>query len=163
MDVKFLFLFGFIMLLVWASVIDFAEYRIPNVLNATLMVAGFMYSTSINNQHFWIVITESLVVFLVLWFFSWGFSRFRGYVGLGLGDVKFIASLTPWVGIVNVPLVIFIASLSGLIFVAVRRGAQNILYSEKLPFAPFLSFSGFLVVLAMIYGDGNLMNFLLYY
>lgn len=158
-----LYITCFVILVICASIIDLREYRIPNVLSLILLGIGIAYSVSIKNHTIWVVFVESLAVFLFFWFFSWSFYKLRGSVGLGLGDVKMIAALTPWLGLVNIPIMLFIASLTGLIFVVPNRQMTGMFLSTKLPFAPFLSFAGCLVLFATSYWGDNLTEIFLAY
>jgi leader peptidase (prepilin peptidase) / N-methyltransferase len=67
------------------------------------------------------------------------FRRWRGYAGLGLGDIKFAGAAGLWIGLQGVPIMILAASLSALVFVAlqalVRRSFDR---RAPLPFGPFL-------------------------
>lgn len=62
-------------------------------------------------------------------------ARLRGRIGLGLGDVKFLAAATAWTGLAGLPVLILVASLSALAVVVLRRLDA----ATRLPFGPFLA------------------------
>ena len=62
-------------------------------------------------------------------------ARLRGRIGLGLGDVKFLAAATAWTGLAGLPVLILVASLSALLVVVLRRLDA----ATRLPFGPFLA------------------------
>lgn len=67
-------------------------------------------------------------------------ARASGRIGLGLGDVKFIAAAAAWTGLSGLPVLILAASLSalaaiGLMALAGRRFGRE----TALPFGPFLA------------------------
>lgn len=78
--------------------------------------------------------------------FYWAYRLFRGYEGLGYGDVKLLAALGAWHGWQALSSLIVIASLCGLAV------ASFLLYEDynshkktPLPFGPFLVAAGFCV------------------
>ncbi|HNQ21696.1 MAG TPA: A24 family peptidase [Phycisphaerae bacterium] len=87
----------------WASWIDYRERRVPNWLNAALIVSGFAVQA-----HFWG--TAGLVNG------AWGLLAGFGLLifpwlmhGMGAGDVKLLAAIGVWVG----PMLVFWSFLVG--------------------------------------------------
>ncbi|MCP4182985.1 MAG: prepilin peptidase [Hyphomicrobiales bacterium] len=161
-------------MLIWATYIDLREYRIPNITNIILFGVGCIYAIDIEGQVIWIAVSESMAIFLLFWIFSVGFTWMRGRIGLGFGDVKFVAALTPWVGLINIPVIIFVASLIGLIAIALNKTLQYFtwnyqqenmhksksasFFETKLPFAPFISLAGCMIFFASNHWSDNLLE-----
>jgi prepilin signal peptidase PulO-like enzyme (type II secretory pathway) len=76
------------------------------------------------------------------------YARWRGYHGLGMGDVKLLAASTVWVGPLGVSWLILAACLSALATIAVMRlRGRTIGATTRLPFGPHIAV-GLVVVLA---------------
>jgi leader peptidase (prepilin peptidase)/N-methyltransferase len=86
----------------------------------------------------------------ILWLVAWTYERITHTEGMGGGDIKLLAMIGAFLGWPSVPLVLFIASLTGSVvgvFLMLKKGASGKL---ALPFAPFLC-GGALVYL--FYGE----------
>ena len=74
-----------------------------------------------------------------LFFIETGFRRYRGYDGLGRGDVKFVGGSATWIGLEGLPLALLVASLTALAYVAFRCWRDGRLErTARIPFGPFL-------------------------
>jgi leader peptidase (prepilin peptidase)/N-methyltransferase len=76
---------------------------------------------------------------------AWVFERLTGKEGMGLGDVKLLAMIGAWMGWRDLPFVILVASLSGILIgggslLATRRGLR-----VRIPFGPFLALGALLL------------------
>jgi len=68
-------------------------------------------------------------------YFAW-----RKIDGLGLGDVKFLAAATPWIGIAGIPMLLLIATIAALgTAIGWRWTGQSMTRQTSLPFGPFLA------------------------
>lgn len=67
---------------------------------------------------------------------------------LGWGDVKLLAALAAWSGWETLPLLLFMATTSALIFLFVRLLISGISLRQPMPFGPFLLGSGWLIMQA---------------
>lgn len=72
------------------------------------------------------------------------FKIIRGRHGLGPGDMKLLAALGAWLGWEVLPILVLIASLSGLVFYFLIRMRKPYALSDAIPFGPYLSLSGIL-------------------
>ena len=81
---------------------------------------------------------------------SWGiaavYERMRGQAGLGMGDVKLLAAIGPFLGLYTIA-VIFVGSILGAIFVAVTASRRGVDSKLKVPFGPFLAGAAVLIAL----------------
>jgi leader peptidase (prepilin peptidase)/N-methyltransferase len=81
------------------------------------------------------------VVFAMLWTVSWAFERWRGEIGLGMGDVKLLAGLGAFLGLQPVLGVLLLGSLLGIAqwLVLLPFGASR---RTQIPFGPALAGAG---------------------
>lgn len=115
---------------------DIQSYRIPDSITIPLILAGLFLSfwSSVG----WVnAMAGAVGGFAVLTLLSHGFERLKGYEGLGQGDAKLLAVGGAWCGGLALPMIVLIASLSGLLFAGWRRLATGAA-PRVLPFAPFL-------------------------
>jgi leader peptidase (prepilin peptidase)/N-methyltransferase len=126
--------------LAWISLVDVRHGIIPDWANAAIAGAGFFRA--------WLQIGPSipeaaLAALFALCAFSFLrsiFVRCRGYPGMGLGDVKFLAAAATWTGFIGLPTLILIASVSGLLLVIVRSlFGYSTPQTARLPFGPHLA------------------------
>jgi leader peptidase (prepilin peptidase)/N-methyltransferase len=75
--------------------------------------------------------------------FKWA----TGKVGMGQGDFKFLAAIGTFVGWQLLPLVILLASFSGVIFTLTRMTIMRQFKSVPLPFGPYLAIAGWVALL----------------
>lgn len=66
---------------------------------------------------------------------------------LGRGDFKLLGVLGAWFGWQQLPATIFLASFLGLIIGGVYLATTKKIISTRIPFGPFISISGFVMVL----------------
>jgi leader peptidase (prepilin peptidase) / N-methyltransferase len=91
---------------------------------------------------------EALAVGMIFWLFRRFYFVLRKIQGLGLGDVKFLAAATPWVGIAGIPMLLLTAALSALIAIGgMQIAGRELTRQTSLPFGPFLAI-GLLMALA---------------
>lgn len=137
----------FTWLLIISSTIDFEHQILPDELSYSLLWAGLvcscwgLYTNSMN------AILGALLAYFSLWIISFLFKLIRKKEGLGQGDLKLFAAIATWTGILYLPLILFLAALSSIIFIFFRKIIAKKSYSDPAPFGPFLAFSGWLVLL----------------
>tara|TARA_B100000925_G_scaffold235634_1_gene184280 strand:- start:163 stop:561 length:399 start_codon:yes stop_codon:yes gene_type:complete len=73
-----------------------------------------------------------------------------GKEGMGHGDFKLLAGLGAWLGWKMVPIVLFFAAITGLIYAFFLSVSKKIEKDSLIPFAPFLSLAGWIL---MFYGE----------
>ncbi len=118
---------------------DFGWRRIPDWLNLLLFAIGISMQ-GINSWHDAAIVTVAAAcVSLMLWFVCCLHNKITGRVGLGLGDVKLAGASAVWFSPWNLPVYLFAASLSALIYFAVRYGFnRSDATTIRVPFGPFL-------------------------
>lgn len=126
---------------------DLRSFRVPNALSLPLMAAGLMLAwvfpyidgqATTFSDHL-IGATAAFLFFSLL-----GEVVFRrtGQEALGLGDAKLFGAAGAWLGWQALPMVLMIASLSGLCYALIVRSKKG---SSAVAFGPWISL-GFLVV-----------------
>jgi len=86
---------------------------------------------------------------VLFWSVAWVYKRFRGWNGLGFGDVKLIGALALWSGLAGTATVVLAAALSGiatlLVFSMIRKQPTTDVGKSAVAFAPFLCLSTWVV------------------
>jgi leader peptidase (prepilin peptidase) / N-methyltransferase len=118
------------------SAIDIKQMRIPNALNALLLFSGLSYWVIQSWAALPYQIGNGAFVFSLLWLLRFSYVQLSGKVGLGLGDVKMMGAAAVWISPLSVPLMVFIASFSALVF-AFLKGSKS--EDGRIPFGPFLA------------------------
>ena len=125
-----------------ASLVDLRRRIIPDALNLALLGLGLAFAAWREGAGWGAAsaLAQAGLAYLLFWSLRALHARLRGRIGLGLGDVKFIAAATAWTGLAGLPVLILAASLSAL--AAVGLGAlagRRIAATTRLPFGPFLA------------------------
>ncbi|WGS18092.1 MULTISPECIES: A24 family peptidase [unclassified Bradyrhizobium] len=123
------------------ALIDFRRGIIPDVLNLAVGGLGLARTVVASGAVAGVeAAAEAMIVGLIFWLFRRLYFTVRKVQGLGLGDVKFLAAATLWVGLTGIPILVLIAALSALIAVGgAQMAGQNLTRRTSLPFGPFLA------------------------
>lgn len=141
----------FALILVWSllalSFIDLNTYLLPDQITLPLLWLGL----TINCYEIFVPFRDAffgaITGYLSFYLLALLVSKVRGMQAMGRGDFKLAAVLGAWLGWRMLPVIILIASLTGLII-----GLNYILITKKevtvkLPFGPFLAGAGMIVLL----------------
>ena len=144
---SFLVVSIFAFIIVLHSLIDFKTFILPDRITFPGIFLGIVLPP-LTLGHGWI---ETIVGFLLGYGFFWcisvGYEKFRGQPGLGFGDVKLLGMLGAWCGALQLPLILLMASLSGLVMIILRGFFTDKKGNQPMPFGPFLCAGGWLVLL----------------
>lgn len=122
-----------------AAWVDWHTHRIPNRLNAALLMTGLLVAGTTDVPGLTASIVGAGLGSAILLGVALAFRRLRGQDGLGLGDVKFLAGAGAWTGWQGVGPVIFLAAAGVLVIVGARRWAgAPIERHQPIPFGPAL-------------------------
>jgi leader peptidase (prepilin peptidase) / N-methyltransferase len=123
--------------------IDIRKRIIPNFLNASLAICGLITANWVLNRSLFETLLQAAAVYILFLLIAEAYKYIRGQSGLGGGDIKFLAAVTCWLGIIAMPWVILIASLSGLALVVITQivGAQKFEVTQRIAFGPHLALS----------------------
>jgi leader peptidase (prepilin peptidase) / N-methyltransferase len=134
-------------LLAW---IDLRRGILPDWLNLAIAVIGLAKAMLLDG---WAAAfsagCEGIAIGAIVLLLRRLYFMFRKFQGLGLGDVKLLASSGVWIGIAGVPMQLLVASLTALAAAGVMQLAGRTMTRQtSLPFGPFLAL-GLLVTLAV--------------
>ncbi len=144
-------LIWFLIVITW---IDIDTFLIPDQLSLSLLWLGLFFSLfefSITPSQ---AIIGALIGYLSLWSVFHLFKILTGKEGMGYGDFKLLAAGGAWLGAELLIAVLFIASISGLVFALAQKIMNN--YQNKIPFGPYLSIG---ILVSYFFGD-QLINLL---
>jgi leader peptidase (prepilin peptidase)/N-methyltransferase len=91
-----------------------------------------------------------MIGYLALWSVFWIFKLLTGKDGMGYGDFKLLAALGAWLGALNLPVVILLSSVVGLVFAVAMRLNTKLAKGQAMPFGPYLACAGWL---AFMFGN----------
>ena len=134
--------------LVVITAIDIQKQIIPDLITLPGIAFGLICGTYLNG--FW----NSLIGFLVgggsFLLIAELYFRLRGNIGMGGGDIKYIAAVGALLAWQKVIVVIFLASLIGALVGVIGMGFKKLNFLSKIPFGPFLVLA---TLTAIFYGD----------
>jgi len=105
----------FIFVLIPISFIDFFHRIIPDSLNITLIIAGFLFNIFLLHRGFLFPLTGFITGGLFFYLVAVFFDLLRKKEGLGGGDIKLIAGIGAFLGVKGVIFTIFAGSVFGLL------------------------------------------------
>ena len=134
----------------WLTWTDIRYGIIPNWLNAVIAVLGLARAVAMDGTSGALAgAIAGLIVGAVLLLLRQGYFAWRGWHGLGLGDVKFLAAAGIWTGLADFPLLLLIATLAALTLAgAMHLLGRAVTAQTALPFGPSLAF-GLLATLVL--------------
>jgi len=139
-------LLAFLLTLSW---IDAKTYRLPDKYTLPLIPLGFLQSYLLLDD--WkISIIGAVAGYIVFVAIEYIFKILRGKDGLGRGDAKLLAAGGAWCGWIGLPLIVLIASGTGLV-AALLPSFRNSAEQGRIAFGPFLAFGIFMVWAANAY------------
>jgi leader peptidase (prepilin peptidase) / N-methyltransferase len=126
--------------LLCVAVIDSRQAIIPDWCNLILLLAGLGGTAAGYGPSPAEAISAVLVAVSVVLLLRHVYFLCRGRTGLGLGDVKFLAAAAAWTGFAGMPTLVFIACLSGILYLGARLLLGLIVTSDmSIPFGPHLA------------------------
>ncbi|HVK80193.1 MAG TPA: A24 family peptidase [Verrucomicrobiae bacterium] len=138
-------------LLALVTIIDLRTMRIPDVLNAALVVSGLVVNWILHRA-----IVDALIGavagYAAIYVLNMVYRALRGGDGMGMGDAKLLAGGGAWLGWIGLPFVALLGSAAGIIFVSVQRiRGRTLQAQDALAFGPFLCVGIFIVWLVQVY------------
>ena len=127
--------------------IDLDYHLLPDELTLLLLWLGLflsLFHIFTSSQDAIIGAIAGYVIFAITQLvFGWA----TGKTGMGQGDYKFLAALGAFLGWQMLPLIILLASLSGVIFALTHMLIKRQFKSTPLPFGPYLAVAGWIALL----------------
>jgi leader peptidase (prepilin peptidase)/N-methyltransferase len=132
----------------WISIalifIDLDHHILPDHLTLLLLWIGLflsIFSIFTNMQD---AILGAIAGYLIFAIIQILFKFATGKVGMGQGDFKYLAALGAYLGWEQLPIIILLASLSGLIIGGTHMLMKRQFKSIPLPFGPYLAIAGWI-------------------
>lgn len=137
--------------------IDLDYHLLPDELTLTLLWAGLVFSlyNVFCNSHDAII--GAIAGYAIFALTQWLFALATQKTGMGQGDFKFLAAMGAFLGWQMLPLIILLASVSGVIITFTHMLLKRNFKSNPLPFGPYLAVAGWI---AMLWGK-EIMRFYL--
>ncbi|CAM3506307.1 prepilin peptidase [Vibrio aerogenes] len=131
--------------LIAAAMIDLDTMLLPDSITMPLMWGGILSALlDISPVSLSSAVTGAIAGYLSLWSVYWLFKLLTRKEGMGHGDFKLFAALGAWMGWQMLPIIIFIASIIGIMFGLVFLLMKKNDISQGFPFGPSLAIAGWL-------------------
>jgi leader peptidase (prepilin peptidase)/N-methyltransferase len=137
----------FTWVLIALTFIDLDHHLLPDQLTLLLVWAGLfcsLFSLFVDSHDAIIGAIAGYSIFAVVQLL---FGLVTGKVGMGQGDYKFLAAIGVFTGWQLLPLVILLASISGILFTCIHMLIKREFKSVQLPFGPYLAVAGWIALL----------------
>ncbi|MBL4613215.1 MAG: prepilin peptidase [Emcibacter sp.] len=144
MSIQAICLMFFISMLVVLSAIDFDSHHLLDSVTLPLMWGGIIVNLFGLYVDINAAVIGAIAGYSSLWVIYWLYLLIRGKEALGYGDFKLFAALGAWAGWQALPLILLLATVSGLVggtlLMILGRG-------QKLAFGPYLALGGGLMMM----------------
>lgn len=140
----------FTWILIALTFIDLDCHLLPDHLTFSLLWIGLflsIFSIFINSHD---AIIGAIAGYLIFFTIQWLFKLVTGKVGMGQGDFKFLAALGAFLGWQQLPVIILLSSVIGVIFGLTHMAIKKQYKSVPLPFGPYLAVAGWI---SLIWGN----------
>jgi leader peptidase (prepilin peptidase)/N-methyltransferase len=127
--------------------IDLDHHLLPDQLTLLLLWLGLFFSLFRLFCTPEEAIIGAIAGYLIFAFTQIVFELATGKNGMGQGDVKFLAALGATLGWKMLPLIILLASISGIIFALTHMIIKHNFKSNPMPFGPYLAVAGWVTLL----------------
>jgi leader peptidase (prepilin peptidase)/N-methyltransferase len=147
----------FTWVLITLTFIDLDYHLLPDQLTFCLLGVGLflsLFGVFCSTQD---AIIGMLAGYLIFAITQWCFHLVTGKIGMGQGDYKLLAALGAFLGWQMLPIIILLASLSGIIISVTHMAIKRQFKSVPLPFGPYLSLAGWI---SLIWGNEILQMYL---
>ncbi len=135
-----------ILCLIIVAIADLKNQKIPNILNVAILVSGLAFS--FNQIPITTMLPLVLLVYLMGFFLSLAAEHILQRPALGQGDVKLVAACVPWVGAMQIPLMIALAAGSALLVIWATKAQNN-----AVAFGPYVAGSVAFIFAAQQFGS----------
>ncbi|MCH9758350.1 MAG: A24 family peptidase [Proteobacteria bacterium] len=138
----------FMSLLLVNAAIDWQRFYLLDIITYPLLWIGLVANIDARFALLSDAVWGAAGGYVVMAVFSWIFSRLIGQRAMGMGDYKLFAALGAWLGWQLLPMVLFLAAITAVIFGGCRRLIRG--RGRHVPFGPSLSLAG---VLMLFFGE----------
>ena len=143
------FCFGIFLFAILAlAVIDAETGYLPDAITLPLIILGIAFNglNLLPQSSFVASLTGAIVGYAVFRLIGFVFEKLRGAEGLGQGDAKLLAAIGAWLGVMTLPVVVFVASLSAMggVAIGVATG-KPITRKSEIAFGPALALAALII------------------
>ncbi|MDC9588515.1 A24 family peptidase [Xenorhabdus sp. XENO-10] len=131
------------------AIIDIKTYCLPDIITFPLLWLGLLFNVDGNFVSIKSAIYGAISGYLFLWFLYWLCRYSLNKEGIGYGDLKLTAAIGAWLGVEMLPILMLMASLSGL-FVFIIIGVKRKTFPEFIAFGPYLCLSAIVLVWGIV-------------
>lgn len=135
--------FAFLYVLWVAAWIDAAHFLLPDALTLSLLWMGLILKVFFNPAALPDAILGAAMAYGMLRIIYEVYFALTGKHGMGMGDMKLLAAIGAWLGLVNVPQVVLVSCAVALLFALYARWRFR---AVMIPFGPFLAVGAAVVV-----------------
>lgn len=119
---------------------DIRRMILPNALNAALGLSGLTYQWLSSTDTLALQLGISAATFGIFWLVRRAHFAATGRIGLGFGDVKMAGAAATWLNPLLLPVFVFVASCSALLWLLARAATGGSTHlTRRQPFGPFLA------------------------
>lgn len=140
----------FTWIIITLTFIDLDYHLLPDHLTYGLLWLGLfisIYTIFSNSQD---AIIGAIVGYTVFYLTQLLFKLVTGKIGMGQGDYKYLAGLGAFLGWQQLPIIILLASLIGMVFGLTQMVIKRQYKSVPMPFGPYLTVAGWI---SLIWGN----------
>jgi leader peptidase (prepilin peptidase) / N-methyltransferase len=134
----------FTWVIICLTFIDLDYHLLPDHLTFLLLWIGLFLSIYFVFTNSRDAIIGAIAGYLIFFSVQWLFKAVTGKVGMGQGDYKFLAALGAFLGWQQLPVIILLASIIGLIFGITQMAIKHQYKSVPIPFGPYLAVAGWI-------------------
>lgn len=149
-NLTFLFSLLFIWLIIALCFIDLEHQLLPDSLTLSLLWIGLIANTQSLFTTLPDAVLSAASAYLSLWVFVGLFYIITKKQGMGHGDFKLFAAFGAWFGWTQLPLILLLSSLMGVIIGLSYLKTTGKSHKTPIAFGPFLSITG---LIALFYGQ----------
>ncbi len=136
--------------LISLTFIDIDHQLLPDRIVLPLLWLGLLINTQNSFTTLSSAVWGAALGYLILWSIYWAFKLLTGKEGMGYGDFKLLAALGAWCGATDLPLIILLSSVTGVILAVVLMLSKKHEAQNPLPFGPYLAIAGWI---GLLWGD----------
>jgi leader peptidase (prepilin peptidase)/N-methyltransferase len=130
--------------LIALTYIDLDYHLLPDQLTFLLLGVGLFLSLFSLFCTTYDAIIGLLAGYLIFAIIQAIFQLVTGKIGMGQGDYKLLAALGAFLGWQMLPIIILLASISGILISVIHMAIKNQFKSVQLPFGPYLALAGWI-------------------
>ncbi|ANG61964.1 methyltransferase [Marinobacterium aestuarii] len=133
--------------LITLTFIDIDHQLLPDRITLPLIWLGLILNSFTLFTTLESALWGAVIGYLALWSIYWLFKLMTGKEGMGYGDFKLLAALGAWCGVEQLPLIILMSSVVGILLAIVLMLLRKHQMANPLPFGPYLAIAGWVAII----------------